>query len=122
MTSLRAPCDAGVVLAGPSSAAALPGARRPKARGAWVLGTTILGSSMAFIDGTAVNVALPALQRDLGATVGDVQWVVEGYALPLAALILVGGALGDRYGRRTLVTTGLAPCALDPAGSGPAAG
>ena len=122
MTSLRAPCDAGVVLAGPSSAAALPEAREPRARGAWVLGTTILGSSMAFIDGTAVNVALPALQRDLGATVADVQWVVEGYALPLAALILVGGALGDRYGRRAMFSAGVALFALASAACGLAPG
>jgi EmrB/QacA subfamily drug resistance transporter len=118
MTSLRAPCDAGVVLAGPPSAAALSDAREPSARGAWVLGATILGSSMAFIDGTAVNVALPALQRDLGATVGDVQWVVEGYALPLAALILVGGALGDRYGRRAMFSAGVALFALASAACG----
>jgi EmrB/QacA subfamily drug resistance transporter len=122
VTSLRAPCDAGVVLAGPSSAAAPPDVRAPRARGAWVLGTTILGSSMAFIDGTAVNVALPALQRDLGATVGDVQWVVEGYALPLAALILVGGALGDRYGRRAMFSAGVALFALASAACGLAPG
>src|SRR5262249_22129135 len=82
------------------------------AGGAWVLAATILGSSMAFIDGTAVNVALPALQRDLGATVGDVQWVVEAYALLLAALLLVGGAMGDRYGRRLVFGAGVAWCAL----------
>jgi EmrB/QacA subfamily drug resistance transporter len=124
VTTLRTPCDAGVVLAGPSSAAARPDVREPqaRARGAWVLGTTILGSSMAFIDGTAVNVALPALQRDLGATVGDVQWVVEGYALPLAALILVGGALGDRYGRRAMFSIGVALFALTSAACGLAPG
>ena len=55
---------------------------------------------MAFIDGTVVNVALPALQTSLHATVSDVQWVVESYALMLAALLLVGGSLGDRFGRR----------------------
>jgi EmrB/QacA subfamily drug resistance transporter len=87
-----------------------------------VLATTILGSSMAFVDGTAVNVALPALQRDLGATVGGVQWVVEGYALLLAALILVGGALGDRYGRRAMFTTGVALFALTSAACGLAPG
>ena len=59
--------------------------------GVWVLIATILGSSMAFIDGTVVNVALPVLQIDLKATVADVQWVVEAYSLFLAALILVGG-------------------------------
>ncbi|MGH3452506.1 MAG: MFS transporter, partial [Haloechinothrix sp.] len=76
--------------------------------GRWVLAATILGSSMAFIDGTVVNVALPALQRDLDATASAVQWVVESYALFLAALILVGGSLGDRYGRRRVFALGVA--------------
>ncbi|HZF83332.1 MAG TPA: hypothetical protein VE084_07505, partial [Burkholderiaceae bacterium] len=61
-----------------------------------VLIVAILGSSMAFIDGTVVNVALPAIQRDLQATAFQAQWVVESYALFLAALLLAGGALGDR--------------------------
>jgi EmrB/QacA subfamily drug resistance transporter len=63
---------------------------------------------MSFIDGTAVNVALPALQRDLGATVAQVQWVVEAYSLFLSALLLVGGSLGDRYGRRRIFLLGVA--------------
>lgn len=75
--------------------------------GKWVLAATILGSSIAFIDNTVVNVALPVLQRDLNATAADVQWVVEGYTLFLAALILVGGSLGDRYGRRRIFTIGI---------------
>src|SRR3954449_12397587 len=70
--------------------------------GHWVLAATILGSSMAFIDGTVVNVALPVLQSALGATVSQVQWVVECYALFLAALLLLGGSLGDVYGRRKI--------------------
>lgn len=74
--------------------------------GAWVLAATILGSSMVFIDGTVVNVALPALQKSLGATGSQVQWVVESYALFLAALLLVGGALGDIYGRRKVFVLG----------------
>src|SRR6478752_8770744 len=77
------------------------------ARGPWVLAATILGSSMAFIDGTAVNVALPALQSALGATVSQVQWVVESYALFLAALLLPGGSLGDLYGRRKIFAAGV---------------
>lgn len=77
------------------------------AQGRWILAATILGSSMAFIDGTVVNVALPALQSALGATVSDVQWVVESYALMLASLLLVGGSLGDRYGRRRLFVAGV---------------
>jgi EmrB/QacA subfamily drug resistance transporter len=76
---------------------------------------------MAFIDGTVVNVALPALQQDLKATVVDAQWVVESYALFLAALLLVGGSLGDRFGRRLIYAIGItlfalasALCALAP--------
>src|SRR5262249_51000233 len=80
-----------------------------KRAGPWVLAATILGSSMAFIDGTVVNVTLPALQVEFGATLVDLQWVIESYALLLAALMLTGGSLGDRYGRRRvfLVGTGL---------------
>src|SRR6266542_1985934 len=73
----------------------------------WVLAATILASSMVFIDGTLVNVALPALQRELGASLADVQWVVESYALFLAALLLVGGAAGDRFGRRRVFSLGV---------------
>src|SRR5205809_4115029 len=76
---------------------------------------------MAFIDGTVVNVALPVLQRDLRATVADLQWIVVAYALSMAALTLVGGALGDRYGRRRIYALGIAifavaslACALAP--------
>jgi EmrB/QacA subfamily drug resistance transporter len=75
--------------------------------GRWILAATILGSSMAFIDGTVVNVALPAMQSDLHATLADVQWIVESYALFLAALLLMGGSLGDRYGRRRVFATGI---------------
>ncbi len=75
--------------------------------GVWVLAATILGSSMVFIDGTVVNIALPALQVALNATVTDVQWVVESYALFLAALLLVGGSLGDLYGRRKIFLVGV---------------
>src|SRR5262249_26299538 len=87
----------------------------------WVLAATILGSSMAFIDGSVVNVALPALQRSLGATVADLPWVVEAYMLFFSALLLVGGALGDRLGRRRVYTAGIllfagasAACGLAP--------
>jgi EmrB/QacA subfamily drug resistance transporter len=75
--------------------------------GSWVLAVSILGSSMAFIDGTAVNVALPALQTALHATVSNVQWVVESYALLLASLLLVGGSLGDLFGRRKIFLAGV---------------
>src|SRR5205085_4898367 len=96
-----APCDEGVVRAAPGDALCAPEARR------WVLAATILASSMAFIDGTVVNVALPALQRELGATIADVQWVVESYALFLAALLLVGGSLGDQFGRKRIFLLGV---------------
>lgn len=78
----------------------------------WVLAATILASSMAFIDSTVVNVALPALQRSFGATVVDVQWVVEAYGLTLAALILVGGSMGDLMGRRRVFLMGVALFAI----------
>jgi EmrB/QacA subfamily drug resistance transporter len=101
MTSVaKFPCDQGVMLAGRSDSSCA-------GRGAWVLAATILRSSMAFIDGTVVNVALPALQADLHATIANVQWVVESYALLLAALLLTGGSLGDYYGRRRIFATGV---------------
>jgi len=78
----------------------------------WTLAATILGSSLSFIDGTVVNVALPTMQRDLRATGAEVQWVVEAYALFLAALILVGGSLGDRLGRRLVYAVGIGVFAL----------
>jgi EmrB/QacA subfamily drug resistance transporter len=74
----------------------------------WVLVAAILGSSMSFIDGSAVNVALPIIQRELVATSGQMQWVIEAYALFLSALILVGGSLGDIFGRRKLFAIGIA--------------
>jgi EmrB/QacA subfamily drug resistance transporter len=80
--------------------------------GGWILAATILGSSLAFIDGTVVNVALPALQTALHATVSDVQWVVESYALLLASLLLAGGSLGDLYGRRKIFVCGVTVFAL----------
>ena len=79
----------------------------PVARPGWILAATILGTSLAFIDGTVVNVALPSIQRGLDATVSGAQWVVESYALFLAALILLGGAAGDFYGRRLIFTIGV---------------
>jgi EmrB/QacA subfamily drug resistance transporter len=84
----------------------------------WVLAATILGSSLAFIDGTVVNVALPALQANLNATVVDMQWVVEAYALLLAALLLIGGSLGDIYGRRRIYVIGIIVFGMASAGCG----
>jgi multidrug resistance protein len=96
----KSPCDEAAILAGASGQVRAGG-------GIWVLAATILGSSMAFIDGTVVNVALPALQSHLQATISQVQWVVESYALFLAALLLVGGSLGDLYGRRKVFVIGV---------------
>lgn len=72
-----------------------------------ILATTVLGSSLAFIDGSVVNVALADMQRELGATVGDLQWIANSYMLTLAALLLLGGAFGDRVGRRRIFILGL---------------
>ena len=90
-------------------------------RGRWVLAATILASSMAFIDGTVVNVALPFLQTSLNATAIGIQWVVEAYALFLSALLLVGGSLGDRYGRRLIFNIGVVVFAIASAACGLAA-
>jgi EmrB/QacA subfamily drug resistance transporter len=92
MIAVKLPCDEAAILSGWC-------ASREATNGRWVLAAVILGSSMAFIDGTVVNVALPALQTSLHATVSQVQWVVESYALLLSALLLLGGSLGDLYGR-----------------------
>lgn len=93
------------VLSRPTPQSASKTASQPARR--WILAATILGSSLAFIDGSTVNVALPALQRDLGASVTDISWVINGYTLFLASLILLGGALGDHYGRRRLFALGV---------------
>jgi EmrB/QacA subfamily drug resistance transporter len=106
MNLVKSPCDEGLIAA--KKVAAPCG----KARGRWILAATILGSSMVFIDGTVVNMALPALQTNLNATAVDVQWVVESYALFLAALLLLGGSLGDHFGRRRLYAIGVALFAL----------
>jgi EmrB/QacA subfamily drug resistance transporter len=86
----------------------------------WILTATILGSSLAFIDGTVVNVALPAVQANFHSTLVDVQWVVESYGLFLGALILVGGSLGDLFGRRLMFVLGVAIFAVASAGCGAA--
>jgi EmrB/QacA subfamily drug resistance transporter len=113
MTSIiTQPCDVGVIRSGEAKAACSPKAAP------WVLAATILGSSMAFIDGTAVTVALPTIQSSLGATAVDAQWVVEAYTLFLAALVLMGGSLGDHLGRRRVFAAGVALFALASAWCG----
>jgi EmrB/QacA subfamily drug resistance transporter len=109
---MKAPCDEAAIKTG-SAAATCATKAEP-----WILAVAILGSSMAFIDGTVVNVALPALQKNLGGTVIDMQWVVEGYALFLSALILVGGSMGDLFGRRRMFLSGVAVFAIASARCG----
>jgi EmrB/QacA subfamily drug resistance transporter len=109
---MKQPCDEAVIRTGALGAPCAETSRP------WVLAATILASSMTFIDSTAVNVALPALQSSLHATVADVQWVIELYGLFLSALILVGGALGDSLGRRAMFLLGIAGFAVASAGCG----
>lgn len=102
----RRPCDEGMALGVPA-VAGCDRAARP-----WILAATILGSSLAFIDGTVVTVALPVLQRAFNGTVADTQWIIESYALLLSSLLLVGGAAGDRFGRRRVYLIGIAIFAI----------
>ena len=111
-TSVYEPCDESVIRSRLSSAPC------SKIAGRWVLVATTLASSMAFIDSTVVNVALPALQTNLNATIIDVQWVIEAYSLLLSALLLVGGSLGDHYGRRRVFLIGVALFAVASAWCG----
>lgn len=99
------PCDEAAILA------AVPD-RPCGARRRWVLAASILGSSLTFVDATVVNVALPVLQTSLHATITQVQWVVEAYALFLSALLLTGGSLGDLYGHRKIFSLGVVLFAL----------
>jgi EmrB/QacA subfamily drug resistance transporter len=115
-TIVKAPCDEAVIRAG---AGATPCAR---SSAPWVLAATIIGSGITFIDSTVVNVALPVLQRELGTDITGAQWVVESYSLMLAALILVGGSLGDRLGRKRVFMAGLLLFSLASAGCGLARG
>ena len=105
-------CDRAIALAGPCRRQARPGL---------ALAATILASSLGFIDSSVVNVGLPAIGRDFHAGPAELQWVVNAYLLPLSALLLLGGALGDRYGQRRLLMIGVAvfaassaACALAP--------
>lgn len=106
------PCDAGAILHG------TPAVPHSAASARWTLVAAILGSSMAFIDGTVVNVALPAIQGKLNASASQAQWVIESYALFLAALLLVGGSLGDHFGRRRIFMIGVALFTLASVGCG----
>jgi EmrB/QacA subfamily drug resistance transporter len=114
VTPVRTPSDEPVIQSARAEAPCAAEARL------WILTATILGSSMAFIDSTVVNVALPAIQASFHATVTDVQWVVESYGLFLGALILVGGSLGDLFGRRRMFVAGVAIFAIASAACGAA--
>src|SRR5579862_705580 len=109
---MKPPCDDAVILSGRSGTSCTAQAGR------WILAATILGSSIAFIDSTVVNVALPAIQSNLHATVVGMQWVVESYGLFLGALILAGGSLGDLFGRRRMFLAGVGLFAIASAGCG----
>jgi len=109
---MKPPCDEAAIRSTGASAPCLAKARP------WILAATILGSSLAFVDSTVVNVGLPALQASLHATLVGVQWVVESYGLFLAALILVGGTLGDLFGRRLVFLIGVAIFAVASAACG----
>src|SRR6202795_3246351 len=116
---MRTPCDESVMR---SAGAEVPRTDVPSKRDArlWLLTATIIGSSLAFIDGTVVDVALPAVQANSHATLVDVQWVVESYGLFLGAWILVGGSLGDLFGRPLIFVIGVAIFAVASAGCGAA--
>ena len=112
----RPPCDAGIIRATPAFAVALSHKRKQL-----TLAATILGSSMAFIDGSVVNIALPAIQQALHADAASTQWIVNAYLLLLGALVLVGGSAADLYGRRRIFLLGIAvfttasiACGLSP--------
>src|ERR1700732_1247661 len=99
----RPPCDAGIIRATPAFPAALSQKRKRL-----TLAATILGSSMAFIDGSVVNIALPAIQQALHAGAASTQWIVNAYLLLLGALVLAGGSAADLYGRRRIFLIGIA--------------
>jgi MFS family permease len=92
------PCDSEIAAASAPCSTAHPGA---------TLAATILGSSLAFIDGSVVNVALPAIAGDLGASSSELSWTINAYLLPLSALMLLGGGAGDHFGRRRIFLYGL---------------
>jgi len=98
-TVLHANCDA--------AAARLTRPAAPVAHPNFVLATTVLASSLAFVDGSVVNVGLPAIGRSLSADARALQWIINAYLLPLSALLLLGGAAGDRFGRRRMLIAGI---------------
>lgn len=110
------PCDRGILRGAPNTPGCASHAKR------WVLAITILGSSIAFIEGSAINVALPAIQRGVDASMEQMQWIASVYTLFLAALTLAAGSAGDRYGRRRLFALGVSILAAASAAAGFVAG
>jgi MFS family permease len=106
LTSGRAPCDEALLRQDDCRVGCAESARP------YVLATAVLGSSMAFIDGTVLNVALPAIQRGLAASIAEMQWIVNAYMLLLGSLLLIGGAAGDRFGRKRIFAQGVVLFAL----------
>lgn len=111
-TALHAPCDRATALSVSGGSV-----RHPR----WTIAATMLASSLAFVDGSVTNVALPAIGADLQAGAADLQWTINAYLLPLSALLLIGGAAGDHYGRRRMLIAGILlfiagsiACALSP--------
>ncbi len=115
---------------GPDAGGAFPAVAAPEplalssGRGRWVLAATVLGSSIALLDATVVGIALPSIGREFHGDVGTLQWVVTGYSLTLAAFLLLGGSLGDRYGRKRIFSIGVVWFAVASAlcGIAPSAG
>lgn len=105
-----------------TSSSPAPGLRYKSARGRWVIAATVLGSGMAAIDATVIGIALPTIGREFHAQVGALQWVVTGYTLTLSSLLLLGGSLGDRFGRRRVFLIGTAWFALASAACAVATG
>jgi MFS family permease len=115
ITAKTAPCDDGAIRATPAAGNCVPSARP------WVLVCTILASAIAYIDASVVNVALPVIERELVTSVAIIQWLVNAYTLCLAALLLIGGAAADRFGRRKMFVIGVSvfaaaslACGLSP--------
>jgi MFS family permease len=103
----RPPCEDGQVRSAPAAETGLSAGRKRA-----ILAATVLGSSLTFIDGSALGVALPAIQNDLGAGPAAALWISNAYLLTLGALVLTGGAAGDRFGRRRVFLIGVVLFAL----------
>lgn len=115
ITAKATPCDEGAIRATAAAGTCAPSAKP------WVLVSTILASAIAYIDKSVVNIALPAIEKDLAASVAVIQWLVNAYTLCLAALLLIGGAAADRFGRRKMFIIGVSvfaaaslACGLSP--------